>query len=157
MKAILSPHMLLLKFPTHSGIGQVRGDQLSARICYVSSTEESATRASRQKMPEMLTVTCPSKPNDKGGTERPDDPRDDNVMLQAQPTEELETISISDTQDRHLPQSVSPSRLHYLFKGQFGSFRLVLQRYAWHLPGRHQPQTQHLPFFQTGPTEEKIL
>lgn len=44
MKAIL--HMLLLKFPTHAGICQVRGDQLSARMCYVSATRESA-RATR--------------------------------------------------------------------------------------------------------------
>ncbi|CAL2277612.1 unnamed protein product [Prunus armeniaca] len=50
-------------------------------------------------------------PNDKGGTERPDDPRDDNVTLQAQPAEELETISISDTQDRQvrIGTSLSPS------------------------------------------------
>ncbi|CAL8168647.1 unnamed protein product [Prunus armeniaca] len=111
MKAILSPHILLLKFPTHSGVGQVWGDQLSARVCYVSSTAESATRTSGQRPPETLAVTHPNMPNGKEGTERTDDPRDDNVTLQAQPTEELETISISDTQDRQvrIGTSLSPS------------------------------------------------
>ncbi|CAL8117035.1 unnamed protein product [Prunus armeniaca] len=111
MKAILSPHMLLLKFPTHSGVGQVQGDQLSARICYMSSTAKSATQTSGPRPPKTLAVTHPSMPNGKGGTERPDDPRDDNVTPQAQPAEELETISIFDTQDRQvrIGTSLSPS------------------------------------------------
>ncbi|CAL9025220.1 unnamed protein product, partial [Prunus brigantina] len=111
MKAILSPHMLLLKFPTQSGIGQVRGDQLSARVCYVSSTTERANQAPRQGTPETLAVTRPSLPNGRCGTDPPDDPRDDNVTPQAQPAEELETISLSDVQDRHvrIGTSLSPS------------------------------------------------
>ncbi|CAL8132446.1 unnamed protein product [Prunus armeniaca] len=92
--------MMLLKFPIHSGVGQVRGNQLMARICYVSSTAEPTTWTSGQRPLETLAVTRPSMPNGKGGTESPDDPRDDNVTPQAQPTEELETISISDTQDQ---------------------------------------------------------
>ncbi|CAL8164014.1 unnamed protein product [Prunus armeniaca] len=76
MKAILSPHMLLLKFPTHSRVA------------------ESATRTLGQRH-----------------VERPDDPRDDNVTPQAQPAEELETISISDTLDQQtrIGTSLSPS------------------------------------------------
>ncbi|CAL8992283.1 unnamed protein product [Prunus brigantina] len=111
MKAILSPHMLLLKFPCHSGIGQVRGDQLSARVCYVSSTTETANQMPRRGMPETLAVTHLSLLNGKGGTDRPDDPRDDNATPQAQPVEELEIISISDTQDRQvrIGTSLSPS------------------------------------------------
>ncbi|CAL2269233.1 unnamed protein product [Prunus armeniaca] len=33
VKAHLSPHMLLMKFPTRNGTGVIRGDQLSAQRC----------------------------------------------------------------------------------------------------------------------------
>ncbi|CAL2257084.1 unnamed protein product [Prunus armeniaca] len=36
IKAHLSPHMLLMKFPTCNGTGAIRGDQLSARPCYAT-------------------------------------------------------------------------------------------------------------------------
>ncbi|CAL2246070.1 unnamed protein product [Prunus armeniaca] len=129
MKAILSQHMLLLKFPTHLGVGQVRGDQLSARIYYVSSTAKSATRTSGQRPPETLAVTRLSMPNGKGGTERPNDPRDDNVTPQAQPAEELKTVSISDTQDQQvrISTSLSPS----LRTDFITSFKANSKVFAW--------------------------
>ncbi|CAL2265898.1 unnamed protein product [Prunus armeniaca] len=83
IKAILSPHMLLLKFPTHSGVSQVQGDQLSAQVCYVLSVGESATRVLGQKTPESLAVSTMTMMNGKEGSERPNDPRDEGVTPQA--------------------------------------------------------------------------
>ncbi|XP_052209219.1 uncharacterized protein LOC127812736 [Diospyros lotus] len=39
MRAVVSSCYLLMKFPTLSRVGQVRGDQRKARSCYVSSTK----------------------------------------------------------------------------------------------------------------------
>ncbi|KAM2171546.1 hypothetical protein ACFX1R_036627 [Malus domestica] len=38
-KAMVSTHMLLMKFPTPYGNGYIRGDQLSARSCYNTSVK----------------------------------------------------------------------------------------------------------------------
>ncbi|CAL8993373.1 unnamed protein product, partial [Prunus brigantina] len=109
MKAILSPHMLLLKFPTQSGIA--------------------ANQTPMQGTPETLAVTHPNLPNGRGGTDPPDDPRDDNATPQAQPAEELETISLSDVQDRQvrIGTSLSPS-----LRSEFISFlRANSEVFAW--------------------------
>jgi len=39
MRVMVSSCYLLMKFPTLSGVGQVRGDQRKARTCYVLSTK----------------------------------------------------------------------------------------------------------------------
>ncbi|CAL8991494.1 unnamed protein product [Prunus brigantina] len=129
MKAILCPHMLLLKFPSQLGIGQVRGDQLSAWVCYVSSTTKAANQTPRQGIPETLAVAHPSLPNGRGGTDPPDDPRDDSATPQAQPVEELETISLSDVQNRQvrIGTSLGPS-----LRSEFISFlRANSEVFAW--------------------------
>ncbi|CAL2229513.1 unnamed protein product [Prunus armeniaca] len=53
MKVFISTHMLLLKFPTHHGMGKVRGDQLGARSCYASVVKST----NRQNRGEALAVT----------------------------------------------------------------------------------------------------
>lgn len=37
LRAAISPHQLLLKFPTGRGIAKVKGNQIAAKECYVSS------------------------------------------------------------------------------------------------------------------------
>ena len=38
-KAVTSTYHLLVKFPTEYGVGQVQGDQLAARECYLAMDE----------------------------------------------------------------------------------------------------------------------
>ncbi len=37
LRAVTSTYHLLIKFPTEHGVGEVRGDQIAARECYLSS------------------------------------------------------------------------------------------------------------------------
>ncbi|CAL8161870.1 unnamed protein product [Prunus armeniaca] len=129
MKAILSSPMLLLKFPTHSRVGQRRGEQLSTRVCYVLSTRESATRVLERKAPESLVVSTMTMLNGKEESVRPDDPRDKGITLQAQPIEELETIPITDTQDRIVQIGTS---LSLTLRTEFIAFlRANSKGFAW--------------------------
>jgi len=48
MRVIISPGYLLMKFPISQGVGQVRGNQKQARVCYVSSTK--GTKGKRKMM-----------------------------------------------------------------------------------------------------------
>ncbi|XP_034213039.1 uncharacterized protein LOC117625615 [Prunus dulcis] len=89
IKAHLSPHMLLMKFPTPNGTGAIRGNQLSARTCYAT-----ALKATSFKLPNE-TMTVQGLPN---GTGPVDDPRDESPTPHTQPAEELETITLSDEQ-----------------------------------------------------------
>ncbi|XP_008245355.1 PREDICTED: uncharacterized protein LOC103343481 [Prunus mume] len=50
VKAHLSPHMLLMKFPTRNGTGTVRGDQLSARTCYETALKSVACKPPMEAM-----------------------------------------------------------------------------------------------------------
>ncbi|XP_034219187.1 uncharacterized protein LOC117630595 [Prunus dulcis] len=70
VKAHLSPHMLLMKFPTQNGTGAIRGNQLSARTCYAT-----ALKATSFKLPDE-TMSVQGIPN---GTGPVDDPRDESL------------------------------------------------------------------------------
>ncbi|XP_052189984.1 uncharacterized protein LOC127799805 [Diospyros lotus] len=55
MRAAISPGYLLMKFPTPHGVGQVRGNQKQARVCYVSSTR-GATKKGKALTEETLLI-----------------------------------------------------------------------------------------------------
>ncbi|CAL9031318.1 unnamed protein product, partial [Prunus brigantina] len=87
VKAHLSPHMLLMKFPTCNGTGAVRGDQLSARTCYATALKSVADR------PPMEAMAVQGLPN---GSRPIDDPREETPTPLAQPAEELETVVLNE-------------------------------------------------------------
>ncbi|CAL9017764.1 unnamed protein product [Prunus brigantina] len=87
VKAHLSPHMLLMKFPTCNGTGTVRGDQLSARTCYATALKSVADR------PPMEAMAVQGLPNGSGPI---DDPREETPTPLAQPAEELETVVLNE-------------------------------------------------------------
>ncbi|CAL8990140.1 unnamed protein product, partial [Prunus brigantina] len=83
VKAHLSPHMLLMKFPTCNGTGAVRGDQLNARTCYATALKSVATK------PPVEAMSVQGIPNGRGPI---DDPREETPTPLAQPAEKLETV-----------------------------------------------------------------
>ncbi|KAM2216423.1 hypothetical protein ACFXTI_022907 [Malus domestica] len=98
-KAMVSTHMLLMKFPTPYGNGYIRGDQLSARSCYNTSVKQQHLHVPKETLSihDQVIKTSPDEANldCHGGNSQHDDPRDDSFTQQAQPTEELEKVSIS--------------------------------------------------------------
>ncbi|KAM1146968.1 hypothetical protein ACFX19_039436 [Malus domestica] len=99
LKAMVSTHMLLMKFPTPHGNGYIRGDQLSARSCYNTSVKQQHLPGPKETLYvhdqvtktslDEATLDLPDSNN------QPDDPRDDSFTQQAQPAEELEKVPIS--------------------------------------------------------------
>ncbi|KAM2015174.1 hypothetical protein ACFX16_045732 [Malus domestica] len=99
LKAMVSTHMLLMKFPTPFGNGYIRGDQLSARSCYNTSVKQQHLPVPKETLSihNQVVKTSPDEANSDlhDGNSQPDDPRDDSFTQQAQPAEELENVSIS--------------------------------------------------------------
>ena len=99
LKAMVSTHMLLMKFPTPFGNGYIRGDKLSARSCYNTSVKQQRLTMPKETLSkhDQVIKTNPDEANSDlhDGDSQPDDPRDDSFTQQAQPAEELEKISIS--------------------------------------------------------------
>ena len=60
LQAVTSTYHLLIKFPTEHGIGEVRGDQIAARECYLTSL---GTKGKNQTMTikEQKTLVKPSE------------------------------------------------------------------------------------------------
>ncbi|KAM1496142.1 hypothetical protein ACFX13_031214 [Malus domestica] len=99
LKAMVSTHILLMKFTSPYGNGYIRGDQLSARSCYNTSVKQQHLFVPKEtfSIHDQVIKTSPDEANLDlhGGSSQPDDPRDDSFTQQAQPAEELEKVSIS--------------------------------------------------------------
>ncbi|KAM1396660.1 hypothetical protein ACFX2I_014330 [Malus domestica] len=105
LKAMVSTHMLLMKFPTPYGNGCIRGDQLSARPCYNTLVKQQHLLVPKETLSihDQVIKTSPDEANLDlhGGNSQPDDHRDHSFTQQAQPAEELKNIFISkDNPDR---------------------------------------------------------
>ncbi|KAM2711205.1 hypothetical protein EV1_031347 [Malus domestica] len=99
LKAMVSTHMLLMKFPTSYGNGYIRGDQFSAWSCYNTSVKQHHLPVPKEtfSIHDQVIKTSRMKPTwiFTIATVNPDDPRDDSFTQQTQPAEELEKVSIS--------------------------------------------------------------
>ncbi|CAL8083096.1 unnamed protein product [Prunus armeniaca] len=131
VKAHLSPHMLLMKFPTRNGTGVIWGDQLSARTCYATVLKSVACK------PSMEAMTVQGLPNGSGPI---DNPREETPTLVAQPVEELETVVLNEDFPNqwvkigpNLDPDLRRQFIDFLRQLINGGFRLVLRRYARHI------------------------
>ncbi|KAM2397731.1 hypothetical protein ACFXTH_034496 [Malus domestica] len=84
LKAIVSTHILLMKFPTLYGNSYIRGDQLSARSCYNTSVKQQHLHVPKETLSihDQVIKTSPDEANLDlhGGNSQPDDPRDDSFI-----------------------------------------------------------------------------
>ncbi|CAL2231350.1 unnamed protein product [Prunus armeniaca] len=89
IKAHLSPHMWLMKFPSCHGTGAIREDQPSAQTCYATTLKLAAFKPPRE------TMSVKGAPNGNGPI---DDPGDEAPILQAQLAQDLETVVLNEDQ-----------------------------------------------------------
>ncbi|KAM2274271.1 hypothetical protein FF2_043296 [Malus domestica] len=87
LKAMVSTHMLLMKFPTPYGNGYIRGYELSARSCYNTSVKQHHLSVPKETLSihDQVIKTSPNEANLDlhGGNSQPDDPQDDYFTQQA--------------------------------------------------------------------------
>ncbi|KAM1049245.1 hypothetical protein ACFX2C_028368 [Malus domestica] len=80
--AMVSTHMLLMKFPTRYGNGYIRGDQLSARSCYNTSVKQQHLPVPKETLfiHDQVIKINPDEANLDlhGANNQPDDPQDDS-------------------------------------------------------------------------------
>ncbi|KAM2064632.1 hypothetical protein EV2_028541 [Malus domestica] len=82
LKAMVSTHMLLMKFPTLYGNGYIKRDQLSARSCYNTSVKQHHLPVPKETLSihdQVIKTSLDGANLDlHGGNSQPDDPRDDS-------------------------------------------------------------------------------
>ncbi|KAM1182001.1 hypothetical protein EV2_000557 [Malus domestica] len=78
LKAMVSTHMLLMKFPTLYGNGYIRGDQLSVQSCYNTSVNQQHLPVPKETLSihDQFIKTSPDEANLDlhGGNNQPDNP-----------------------------------------------------------------------------------
>ncbi|KAM2810927.1 hypothetical protein COP1_043647 [Malus domestica] len=78
LKAMVSTHMLLMKFPTPYGNGYIIGDQLSARSCYNTLVKQQHMPVPKETLSihDQVIKTSSNEANLDlhGGNSQPDDP-----------------------------------------------------------------------------------
>ncbi|KAM1128175.1 hypothetical protein ACFX2B_037651 [Malus domestica] len=86
LKAMVSTHMLLMKFSTPYGNGYIRRDQLSAQSCYNTSVKQQHLPVPKETLSiyDQVIKTSPDEANLDlhGGNSQPDDPQDDSFTQQ---------------------------------------------------------------------------
>lgn len=75
MRAVTSTYHLMIKFPTENGVGEQKGDQATARDCYVATLKE-------KKPKEAFVIDALEM-------------RDENEEQRAEPAEKLESVELS--------------------------------------------------------------
>ncbi|KAM1861627.1 hypothetical protein ACFX13_013682 [Malus domestica] len=82
LKAMVSTHMLLIKFPTPYGNGYIIRDQRSARSCYNTSVKQQHLHVPKETLSihDQVIKTSPDEANLDlhSGNSQLDDPRDDS-------------------------------------------------------------------------------
>ena len=84
LRAIVSTYHLTMKFLTHEGVDEVRGDQILMRQCYTISVRDA-------RQPEAYPID---------GL----DTRDDLMEEHGEPIEDLDAIPLKDGNPRHMMQ-----------------------------------------------------
>ena len=136
MRAVVSSCYLLMKFPTLSRVGHVRGDQKKARTCYMSSTKG-------KRAEETLTIA--KKAVHKSLVEE--------IALKPQPVEELEAVHLHESDPKklvyvgtQLPELLKNEIVEYL-KDDMPGICLCLdsRQYAWYRSRCNKPPTECRP------------
>ncbi|KAM1333093.1 hypothetical protein PS2_009043 [Malus domestica] len=116
LKAMVSTHMLLMKFPTLYGNGYIKGDQLSAQSCYNTSVKQQHLHVPKETLSvhdQVIKTSLDEATLDlHDGNHQLDDPRYDSFTQQAQPTEKLENVSISKNYLNHMVKISTTLSLH---------------------------------------------
>ncbi|KAL0303416.1 UNVERIFIED_CONTAM: hypothetical protein Sradi_6209700 [Sesamum radiatum] len=86
-QAVVSTYHMKIKFPTPGGVGEVQGDPLQSRRCYV----EAVCKGQKRNVDDAPDQIPPSK---KGKTPKGEDSEETETPAKVQPAEELLNIEI---------------------------------------------------------------
>uniref|UniRef100_A0A2N9ESE1 Uncharacterized protein n=1 Tax=Fagus sylvatica TaxID=28930 RepID=A0A2N9ESE1_FAGSY len=121
LRAVTSTYHLLVRFPTEHGIGELKGDQATARECYFASLGPEATH-------QTMKI--------------------DEGHILVEPTEELEEIVLDDEKPSKttsigtkMDRTIREAMISFL-KKQSGRLCMDARRHAWNRPSNNLPQAE---------------